>query len=78
MLRERTPLHSAIISVETSLPLSVTIITLNEERNLLRRLESIREFAAEIGGIDSNATDGTRAIAEGTQMNTNSTINPLG
>jgi glycosyltransferase involved in cell wall biosynthesis len=50
--------------VEPRLPLSVAIITLNEERNLPRCLESIRELATEIVVVDSNSTDGTRAIAE--------------
>ena len=63
-LGERTRLHSAIMSVEKKLPLSVAIITLNEERNLPRCLESVRELAMEIVVIDSNSTDGTRAIAE--------------
>ena len=52
------------MSVEKKLPLSVAIITLNEERNLPRCLESIRELAAEIVVIDSGSTDGTRAAAE--------------
>lgn len=50
--------------VEPRLPLSVAIITLNEERNLPRCLESVREIAAEIIVVDSNSTDGTRAVAE--------------
>ena len=52
------------MSVENRLPLSVAIITLNEERNLPRCLESIRELATEIIVVDSNSTDGTRAVAE--------------
>jgi glycosyltransferase involved in cell wall biosynthesis len=52
------------MSVENRLPLSVAIITLNEERNLPRCLESVRELAAEIIVVDSNSTDGTRAVAE--------------
>jgi glycosyltransferase involved in cell wall biosynthesis len=50
--------------VENRLPLSVAIITLNEEHNLPRCLESIRGLAAEIVVIDSGSTDGTRAAAE--------------
>lgn len=50
--------------VENRLPLSVAIITLNEERNLPRCLESIRALATEIVVIDSGSTDGTRAVAE--------------
>ncbi len=50
--------------VENRLPLSVAIITLNEERNLPRCLESVRNLAAEIVVIDSGSTDGTRAVAQ--------------
>src|SRR5437879_309471 len=63
-LVETTRLHSVIMSEENRLPLSVAIITLNEERNLPRCLESVRELAAEIVVVDSNSTDGTRAVAE--------------
>lgn len=44
-------------------PLSVVIITLNEERNLPRCLESTA-WAAEVVVVDSGSTDGTRQIAE--------------
>lgn len=47
-----------------SLPLSVAVITLNEEKNLARCLESIREMAQEIVVIDSGSTDATAQIAE--------------
>jgi glycosyltransferase involved in cell wall biosynthesis len=50
--------------VHNRLALSVAIITLNEEDNLPRCLESIRELAAEIIIIDSGSTDDTRAVAE--------------
>jgi len=50
--------------VENRLPLSVAIITLNEERNLPRCLDSVRDLAAEIVVIDSGSTDGTQAAAE--------------
>ena len=46
-----------------TLPLSVAVITLNEEANLARCLESVREIAAEIVVIDSGSKDGTAAIA---------------
>lgn len=46
------------------LPLSVNIVTLNEEANLKRCLESVSDIAAEIVVIDSGSTDGTREIAE--------------
>ena len=45
------------------LPLSVAIITLNEEANLPRCLASVRDLAAEIVIIDSGSTDQTGAIA---------------
>jgi glycosyltransferase involved in cell wall biosynthesis len=50
--------------VSNRFPLSVAIITLNEEGNLPRCLESVRELADEIVVIDSGSTDGTRAVAE--------------
>lgn len=43
--------------------LSVFVITLNEERNLERCLESVR-WADEIVVVDSGSTDGTKDIAE--------------
>lgn len=46
------------------LPLSVTVITLNEERNLTRCLDSVKDIASEIVVVDSGSTDGTRSIAE--------------
>ena len=46
------------------LPLSVPIITFNEEENLRRCLESVTGLAAEIVVVDSGSTDGTRAVAE--------------
>jgi glycosyltransferase involved in cell wall biosynthesis len=45
------------------LPLSVTIITFNEETNLPRCLASAQGLAKEIIIIDSGSTDGTGAIA---------------
>ncbi len=45
------------------LPLSVAIITLNEESNLPRCLASIRDLAQEIVVVDSGSTDRTAAIA---------------
>ena len=44
--------------------LSVTVITLNEQRNIRRCLESVRGLADEIVVVDSGSTDGTRAIVE--------------
>jgi glycosyltransferase involved in cell wall biosynthesis len=46
------------------LPISAAIITLNEEKNLQRCLESVRGLVSEIVVIDSGSTDGTHAIAE--------------
>ena len=46
------------------LPLSVAIVTLNEEANLPRCLESVRGLAAEIVILDSGSTDATAEIAQ--------------
>ena len=46
------------------LPISVAIVTLNEEANLPRCLESVRAIAAEIVIIDSGSTDRTQEIAQ--------------
>jgi len=43
-------------------PLSVVIITYNEEKNIGRCLESVKEIADEIIVVDSLSTDGTKAI----------------
>ena len=45
--------------------LSVVIITYNEERNIARCLDSVKEIADEIVIIDSYSTDNTTAIARG-------------
>ena len=45
-------------------PLSVTIITLNEERNLPGALRSVAGVADEVVVVDSGSTDKTREIAE--------------
>jgi glycosyltransferase involved in cell wall biosynthesis len=45
-------------------PLSVVIITLNEEANLGRCLASVQAIADEIVVVDSFSTDNTRGIAE--------------
>ena len=42
--------------------LSVVIITFNEERNIGRCLESVRDVADEIVVVDSFSTDATKAI----------------
>ena len=43
-------------------PLSVSIITFNEEKNIARCLDSIKDIANEIVVIDSNSTDNTESI----------------
>jgi|SRR5688572_31056980 len=50
--------------MQTRLPISVAIVTLNEEANLRRCLESVRDLASEIVVLDSGSTDGTQAVAE--------------
>lgn len=45
-------------------PLSVVVITFNEERNIGRCLESVREVADEIIVLDSNSSDNTVALAQ--------------
>lgn len=47
-----------------NLPLSVTIVSFNEEDNIGRTLESIKDLAAEIVVVDSHSTDKTREIAK--------------
>lgn len=49
--------------MNSPLPLSVAIVTLNEEANLPRLLESVRGLAAEIVIVDSGSTDRTEALA---------------
>ena len=44
--------------------ISAIVITLNEERNLPRALDSLRAVADEIVVVDSGSTDQTRAISE--------------
>jgi glycosyltransferase involved in cell wall biosynthesis len=52
------------LTVHAKLKLSVSIITLNEERNLARCLASVRDLAAEVVILDSGSTDRTKAIAD--------------
>jgi glycosyltransferase involved in cell wall biosynthesis len=49
---------------ESALPLSVAIVTLNEEANLPRLLESVRGLVSEIVIVDSGSTDRTEVIAQ--------------
>ena len=44
--------------------LSVVIITYNEERNIGRCLESVRDIADEIVVVDSHSTDNTKRVCE--------------
>ena len=50
--------------MHSRLALSVAVITLNEEENLPRCLESVRDLASEIVVMDSGSTDKTRQVAE--------------
>ena len=50
-------------AVNESLPISVTIVTLNEEVNLRRCLASLEGLVQEIVVVDSGSTDATLAIA---------------
>jgi glycosyltransferase involved in cell wall biosynthesis len=52
------------VSVPTSFPISVPVITRNEEKNLDRCLASLRGIASEIIVVDCGSTDKTREIAE--------------
>jgi glycosyltransferase involved in cell wall biosynthesis len=54
---------ASTVKARTALPLTVSVITLNEERNLSRCLQSVAGLAAEIVVIDSGSTDGTAAVA---------------
>jgi glycosyltransferase involved in cell wall biosynthesis len=49
--------------MQTPLPLSVAVITLNEEQRLQQCLESVRGLAAEAVVVDSGSTDRTEEIA---------------
>ncbi len=46
-----------------SIPISVVVITFNEERNIKRCLESVKDIADEIVVVDSFSTDATKKIA---------------
>jgi glycosyltransferase involved in cell wall biosynthesis len=49
---------------QLKLPLSVAIITFNEEANIARTLESIVDITSEVIIVDSNSTDKTTEIAK--------------
>jgi glycosyltransferase involved in cell wall biosynthesis len=61
---EDRPAAAASAGTDSRLPLSVAVITLNEETNLKRCLISVRGLASEVVVIDSGSTDGTRQVAE--------------
>ena len=44
------------------IPISVVIITYNEERNIARCLESVKDIADDVVVVDSFSTDGTESI----------------
>lgn len=50
--------------MQSRLPLSVAVITLNEEKHLSRCLASVRELASEIVVLDSGSRDRTGEIAQ--------------
>ena len=50
--------------MSTKLPLSISVVAKNEERNLQRCLKSIGEIAREIVLIHNDCTDGTVQVAE--------------
>ncbi len=64
-----------LINMDTNntLPLSISLITKNEEKRLARTLSSIADIAAEIIIVDSGSTDNTELIAK--QFNANFTFN---
>jgi glycosyltransferase involved in cell wall biosynthesis len=49
--------------MQTRLPISIAVVTLNEQANLRRCLESARELASEIVVMDSGSTDRTQEVA---------------
>ena len=49
--------------MDEKLPLSVSLISYNEENNIARTLESVKNIAAEIIVVDSHSTDKTREMA---------------
>jgi glycosyltransferase involved in cell wall biosynthesis len=62
MASVQTQPASAVVG-QHPLPISVAVITLNEEQNLARCLESVRGLAAEIAVLDSGSVDRTGQIA---------------
>jgi glycosyltransferase involved in cell wall biosynthesis len=56
--------QTAIGNLHAMLKLSAIICTLNEERNISRCIESLKNVADEIIVVDSFSTDGTKKICE--------------
>lgn len=52
------------MSAAARLPITVIVLTYNEERNIARCLESVAGWAAQLFVVDSGSTDATVAIAE--------------
>lgn len=65
MSRRKDPVLARGRAQALDLGLSVSVITLNEERNIARCLESVRGLANQIVVVDSGSTDATREIAAG-------------
>ena len=51
------------MSAPARVPLTVVVLTFDEERNLARTLESVAGWAAQVFVVDSGSSDGTVAIA---------------
>jgi len=49
---------------ETALPITVVVLTRDEERNLRRCLRSVQGWAREVFVVDSGSTDRTRQVAD--------------
>ena len=62
--RDESP-SGPLPGAEVRLPLTVIILTLNEERNLPRALSSIAGWAPEVFVLDSGSSDAMRVVAEG-------------
>ncbi len=50
--------------MKEKLPLSVSLVSLNEEDNIARTLSSVKDIASEIVLVDAHSTDKTREIAK--------------
>src|SRR6185503_16239786 len=50
--------------VHSPLPITVAVVTLNEEQNLARCLESVRGLVSEIVVLDCGSTDKTEGVAQ--------------